>query len=228
MKIAIVRKFSRKIEHYKKDLAKLELKYSTRNPDFVVSIGGDGTLLEAERRYLGVPKIPVKESNVCVLCQDGDLASMLSKVKKRKYKIVTYAKVKATVKGKTFIATNDFIIRNKNIQEALRFTVKMNKKHTGDVIIGDGIVVATSFGSTGYYHSITYDSFSKGFGIAFNNPTRRMKSFVLGKNDVAEFTLLRGQGLLATDNDKKVLPLKLGDTIKFRLSNKKTKIVRFT
>jgi len=228
MKIAIVRKFNRKIEHYKKDLAKLELKYSTKNPDFVISMGGDGTLLEAERRYPGVPKIPVKESNVCVLCQDGDLASMLTKIKKRKYRIVQYPKIKALVKGKELTATNDFIIRNKKIQEALRFTLKVNKNQIGDVIIGDGIVVATPFGSTGYYHSITYDKFSKGFGIAFNNSTRRMKPLVLGKNDVTEFTLLRGQGLLATDNDKKVLPLKLGDTIKFRLSNKKTKIVRFT
>jgi len=36
-------------------------------------------------------------------------------------------------------------------------------------VVGDGILVATPFGSTGYYRSITGGQFTDGLGVAFNN-----------------------------------------------------------
>ena len=224
MKIAIVRKFNKGVGHYKKDLARLGLQYVSKNPDYVVTIGGDGTLLEAERKYPGIPKIPVRESTVCVMCQPGSVGAVLSRLQKKK--VVKYPKVEARLKGKSFLAANDFIIRNKRIQEALRFTIKVNGKQQGDIVIGDGIVVATSFGSTGYYHSITYKPFKNGFGVAFNNPTKKMKPLLLKEKDIVEFSLLRGQGLLAMDNYDKVVPMKVKDTVRFTLSAKTTNIVK--
>lgn len=226
MKIAIVRKFNKGEGHYKKDLVRLGLQYVSKNPDYVLTIGGDGTLLDAERKYPGVPKIPVRESKICVMCQHGSVAGVLSRLQKKRVSVVRYPKIEARLKGKSFLAANDFIIRNKRIQEALRFTVKVNGKQQGDIVIGDGVVVATSFGSTGYYHSITYKPFKKGFGVAFNNPTKKMKPLLLKEKDIVEFILLRGQGLLAMDNYDKVVPMKVKDTVRFMLSAKTTNIVK--
>ena len=224
MKVAIVKRFNKPVKKYTKELVRHDMEFSLHNPDIVITIGGDGTLLGAERKWPGVLKLPIKESQICAVCEQGDLGTMFRQLKKKRFKVEKHRKIHAVINGKTLWATNDFIIRNKRIQEALRFDITVNGRKLGETIIGDGIVVSTSFGSTGYYKSISYTSFKKGWAVAFNNPTKRMQSLILGKDTVV-FTLLRGQGLLAMDNDDTVIQVK--KKVTFRLAKETTNIIRF-
>jgi len=125
------------------------------NANFVVSFGGDGTLMNSEDAYPGIPKIVLRESEICKKCSNLSNEQVLDSVKNKKYKIEELIKVEATAKGKTLIGLNDVIVHNHDARRGIRYKVLVNDNDLGKEIIGDGIVMATPFGSTAYYRSIT-------------------------------------------------------------------------
>lgn len=56
-----------------------------RDPQFVVSYGGDGTLMQAEYDYPGIPKIILKDSMVCKKCSLLPNDMILGLIRKNKY-----------------------------------------------------------------------------------------------------------------------------------------------
>jgi len=78
----------------------------------------------------------------------------------------------------------------------------------GKEFIGDGLVVATPFGSTGYYRSITDSYFELGIGIAFNNSTEQADSLVVKEQRQIKVLITRGPALLYADNQTKIINLK--------------------
>ena len=85
----------------------------------------------------------------------GTTNSCVSVFENGKYKIENQIKLEIIIKGKKILCLNDFVLRNKNPYEAIRFTVNGKEK------IGDGVVVSTPFGSTAYFNSITKKKFKK-------------------------------------------------------------------
>jgi hypothetical protein len=91
-------------------------------------------------------------------------------------------------------------------------------------VIGDGIVVSTVLGSTGYFHSITRQDFKDGVGVAFNNVTEK-KDFLLAKNPVIKFKLLRNKAYLTSDNNSKKIILKENVEVIIRQGGDSFKII---
>ena len=58
-----------------------------KNPDFIISFGGDGTVMLSESVYPGIPKIILRNSHVCKLCSSLENEEVLERVKSGKYKI---------------------------------------------------------------------------------------------------------------------------------------------
>ena len=86
-------------------------------------------------------------------------------------------------------------------------------------LIGDGVIIATPFGSTAYYKATGGKSFEKGIGISFNNlHNRNAKSFVVLEDSVVKMTVNRGPALLLADNNEKCIELESGDTMTVRKS----------
>jgi NAD kinase len=96
--------------------------------------------------------------------------------------------------------------------------VQINGKLVAEDVIGDGIVAATPFGSTAYFHAITGKKFTKGIGIAFNNPTKKMRTIIAKDNSEIDVIVKRETGILAWDDSLKTIPIKEGDVIKIRKS----------
>ncbi len=199
----------------------------TKNPDFVLSVGGDGTFLVSERLYPGVPKAVIKESKICKRCHELPLRTLLKFIKQGKYRIEEHAKLEAFTHGKRLIATNDIVLRNRKQTCALRFSVAITGKTIFPGVIGDGVVIATPFGSTAYFHSITRKRFDKGFGLAFNNPTESLGPYLLKENAVVTITILRTNGLLSTDNNPKMIMIHEGDIITVRRCREKYRLFSF-
>lgn len=196
------------------------------NPDFVVTYGGDGTLLRAEDRYPNIPKIVLKNSLICKKCSKLSNDEVLSKVKNGEYKIEEMFKIETSGCGKTLYAMGEVILHNTDPRHAVRYKVFVNDSPVGDTIIGDGIVVATPFGSTGYYRSITDSYFEIGIGLAFNNSTEQSDHVVLREDSVIKLSLVRGPAVIYADNQKEGIELKEGEHIEIRKSSQKVTLVK--
>lgn len=190
------------------------------NPDVVISYGGDGTLLYSERKYPEVPKLPIRDSLVCIKCPDHDAKLFLKKLLEGKLQLKQYRKLETTVLYQTLYALNDFVIRNAEPVHAIRFLITDINK----LLIGDGIVLSTPFGSTGYFKSITGKTFNKGFGLAFNNTTEKIPPVIFNDEDTVTFKLIRGAATLSFDNNPDIFNIDEGSELVFKLSDKVAKI----
>ena len=219
LRVAVLGKDKKRVSFYTAILRRTgNFQIVTRQPDVVFSIGGDGSFFYAERAYPGILKVLVKDSKVCRLCSSPkSFSTILSSLLNKKYKVGFLKKLGAFIHGKQFFrCINDFVIRNTRQYEAIRFSVFVGSKRVASSVIGDGIIISTSRGSGGYFSSVTEKSFSNGFGIAFNNPTLPIKPIFFNGSQGVSFALERGEAILSSDNNPKVVPLKKGNRVSFR------------
>lgn len=224
-RFAVVGKNRNKDISLERKMQNLGFVLDKKKPEFVVSVGGDGTFLHSERLYPGVPKLLSRDSVICQKCGNMLLGSMLKRIAAGKHRIRKYNKVEATVAGKKLLATNEIIIRNHFPGHAIRFNVLINGKSLGPAMIGDGIVVSSVYGSTAYFKSITGKSFASGIGVAFNNLTLRRKHLFLPANSRVVFKLVRGLAVVSADNNPKSILISQGKCVSVKQSSKVTRIV---
>ncbi len=190
------------------------------NPDFIICYGGDGTVLFSERTIPEVPKLIIKTSRVCRKCDYTlkDLKNLLSNIKKGNYCLHKKMKLEAEAKGKKLVGLNEIQVHLKLPIYAVRFSISVNGKEYKE-LIGDGIVIATAFGSTGYYKATGGERFEKGIGISFNNLHNiSAESFVVQEDSVVKLAIIRGPAWLLADNNKNFIELDAGDAVTVRRS----------
>lgn len=226
MKVAVVGKSSHLIIGPLKEHGFTIVK---QNPEFIVSFGGDGTSLYGERVYPGIPRVLIRHSKTCKTCPKHDYETIFHAIKERKYTIVEELKIEAQINNakQKFIALNEIDIHHK-VPHAVRLQVSINGKMVKGQVIGDGVLIATPHGSTAYFNSITGKSFSKGLGIAFNNPVTHDKPIMADDSAVINVKIIRGPALLVSDNNDKIPELKTGDTITIKKSQQKARVVKIT
>ena len=220
IRICIVEKEPEKVNELKSKLEKFGFVYDEENPEVVLAFGGDGILLIAERIYPGIPKILIKKSEICKKGVDLDIEEILRKYANKEFSIEKIPKLKASLKSKfggaELIAVNDVVIRNTLPTEAIRFKLKINNEllKSGGNFIGDGLVIATPYGSGAYFHSITKQNFKEGIGIAFSNLTEHHDFVLLNSGDKIEVEITRGPAVLVADNNRNFINLEAGDIVK--------------
>lgn len=210
MKVAIVGNNNAAAEEL---LKKAGFEITADNPEFIVSYGGDGTFMKSEFAHPGVPKIVLKDSAICKVCSVFPNEEVLAKVKAGSYDIRELIKLGITAHGKTLTAMNDIIVHNNDPRHGIRYQIWADERQFGETIIGDGVVVATPFGSTAYYRSITDSFFETGLGLAFNNSTEQMDHVVLDDAKTIKIKITRGEVGVYADNQAEHLTLKEGDEV---------------
>lgn len=223
----------------------------TKNPEVVISYGGDGTLLHAERDYPGIPKLAFRDPVKCAVCKKKEtskihLASakvycmnsfraIAKRLKERKFKIRECRKIEATafvrkngrIARRNIVGLNEVQVHNSNHIHAVRFDFQLNGKKIHERLIGDGAVAATAFGSTGYFYAITGHKFAKGFGIAFNNSMTPAKTIYPKGEFKAKITIHRRNAMLISDNNPVMIALQTGDWVEIKPSRQKAKLIEF-
>ena len=121
--------------------------------DFLVTLGGDGTLISATRRSFQYQKA-VMGINLGTLgfltdIMPDEINAFLERFKKDDYRIDRRMMIKATVQGKEVVAFNDVVISKNVVSGMVNLDAKIenklfNKYH------GDGLIVSTPTGSTAY------------------------------------------------------------------------------
>jgi len=190
------------------------------NPDFIVCYGGDGTVLFSERNYPEIPKLIIKTSQVCRKCDYtlDNLKNILSKIREGNYCLHKKIKLETEAKSEKLVGLNEIQVHPKLPIYAVRFSLSVDGKEYKNVI-GDGVIVATSFGSTGYYEATGGKSFEEGIGISFNNlHSRKIKSFVVPEDSTVRLTISRGPAWLLADNNENLIELRAKDTVTIRKS----------
>lgn len=201
------------------------------NPELVVSFGGDGAALAGEQLYPGVPRLTVMHSRVCKKCsvgKDHDFGSVLDKLKKRRYKTVNEHKVEGVVnndKRTRLVALNEINVAHALPTKAIRFDVAVDGRPVANDMIGDGVIVATPYGSTAYFNIITGRKFSNRLGIAFNNVNKRPKYRLTKLGSTIKIKVNRGPAFMCADNNTTMVPLRDGDKVTVKLSKDKAKLI---
>lgn len=188
-----------------------------KDPEVVITYGGDGTFIGSERDYPGVPKFPLRNSGVCHICSAFPNETLIHKIAEGKTKPKTFLKITTEVNGQSLTALNEIAIRNKIQNVTLRFLISTDPDLPSipkDELIGDGVIISTPFGSTGYYYSSARNFFSKGIGLAFNNiHNADPKPIVVPEITAIKITLTRGSALLSSDNDPRIFEVAEGQSI---------------
>lgn len=192
-----------------------------KDPDFVVSYGGDGTLMKAEHAYPSIPKILLKDSLICKMCCPLPNAEIIKAIKEGHYQNEEMTKLEIEANGKKLYAMNDITAHNQDPRHAVRYSVSINGEDFGHTIIGDGVVIATPFGSTAYYRSITDSFFQVGIGLAFNNSTEQSDHMVLKEDSVIKIKITRGPAIVYADNQAEAIIVNEGEEITIKKSTQK-------
>ena len=225
-KFSIIAKDESKIDEMRKIAEKKGLKYVTRNPHFVISLGGDGTFLISESKFPGVPKLLIRDSNICKKCVGSSKETILDFIRLNAFEVKEEIKLEGSFMDNEFIAINDIIVRNKIPTQAIRFDILINAEKKLSEVIGDGVVVASPFGSAAYFKSVTRQTFDEGLGIAFSNSIEYLEPMYIKKNQIIKIKLIRGDAEVAYDNERKVYIVKEGDVITIRKAAEGAKIIQ--
>ena len=194
-------------------------KRDDKNPDIVISYGGDGTLLKAEHLYPGIPKLFLRNSRLGKLGFKENNEKVLENFFKGKLKIKKYFKIEAKIGNKKLLATNEFVLKTKNPRHSVRFDIYINDNERLDHVIGDGLIVSTPLGSTGYYKSITRSTFQLGIGLAFNNTTEHYNHIVLKEDVKIKTLIIRGPAFCYVDNHDDEIEVNDGDELIIKKGN---------
>lgn len=191
------------------------------DPDFVVCFGGDGTVLFSERSFPGVPKLVIKTSRAYRRYGyvPHELYGVLGKILEGDFELIEEMKLVGEAGDRRVVGLNEVQVHLKLPYSAIRFGISVSGEEFGD-LIGDGVVVATPFGSTGYYVATGGEPFKKGIGISFNNLHRKkVQSFVVSEDSVVELTISRGPAWFLADNYERFVELNTGDSATIKKAN---------
>ncbi len=207
-------------------LARYPVEIVEQHPELVISYGGDGALLGAEREFPGIPKVPIRDRRSTPKCDRHTEELVLAELFGQRLKESRLSKVKACHDGRVVaVGLNDIVISRLLIASAVRYRIWLNDELYAHQIVGDGLVVSTPFGSTGYYRSITHSLFRLGLGLAFNNSTEPVNHLVLEETTRIIVEILRGPAVLLADNDPHETALKKGDKIEITVTDQQAIII---
>lgn len=195
-----------------------------KNPDLTFCIGGEGATLWGEIYTPGAPRLSIlhREDNISA-AQRKKLKKILKAVKQGSYKVVEFPKLRATARNGTLTALNDI---NIHYQPPYAIGLEVRADRTKKKFLGDGLVVATPYGSGAYFRSITRRTFSRGIGVAFNNPTVPMAPLFLSKSARLEVRVWKHRGVIAADANPHVLGIKAGDVIKISVAREVARAIQ--
>ncbi|MUK90567.1 NAD kinase [Ornithinibacillus sp. L9] len=163
MKFKIVSKGDERSERIKATmknyLTEFDLVYDRAEPDIVISVGGDGTFLEAFHRYVHrldkTAFIGVHTGHLGFYADwvPDELEKLIIEIAKTPYQVVEYPLLEVIIRAKSggsedrFLALNEATIKTPD--GSVVFDVEIKGEHF-ETFRGDGLCISTPSGSTAY------------------------------------------------------------------------------
>lgn len=205
--------------------------------DFVLSLGGDGTVLRAAREAsrFHIPVLGVNFGKLGFLCEieRGEIYSALKKVLRQEHAIeerlmlnVSYMK-----DGNKFqeMVLNDVVFM-RDIEDAL---VTLQVKLSGEPIASppsDGLIIATPTGSTAYSLSAGGPVVSPNVEAILITPLAAhalsSRPMVVSSNDKIDVSLTRGNHARVTSDGRHIVTMDQGDIVRIETAPIKARFIR--
>ncbi|ONI37686.1 hypothetical protein AN639_00765 [Candidatus Epulonipiscium fishelsonii] len=139
------------------ELGKAE-EFIFKNSDFLIVIGGDGTMLDIVQKIFtyDLPIVGINSGRLGFLAdiESSELKTLLTRFYDKTQNIETRMMVRATITCpngtvKQFHALNDVTINRAGSNRIIEFEIRINN-YKVDSYTADGIIISTPTGSTGY------------------------------------------------------------------------------
>lgn len=210
-----------------RDLEQLGYRVDLGKADFVVTLGGDGTILRAARLLAGkgTPILSVHLGGVGFLSELEltGLKDALEQVRKGQYRFDERAMLEARAGGKKLIALNDVVIGKSGISRVIKFDLENIGSY-----VADGLIISSASGSTAYNLAAggpLLEPSSRSLIVSAICPhSLTNRSLVL--DGPVTFKLTRGDEAILTADGQQVVPVKKGEVIRVGRSEFKTKFIR--
>jgi len=200
--------------------------------DFLVSIGGDGTLISVVRRSFDFD-IPVLGINLGTLgfltdIAFGEVERFLQLLKEDKYRIDSRMMIKGNANLRNFVAFNDIVISRNSISSMLKIDAKVDGKPFNSYY-GDGVIISTPTGSTAYNLSVggpVVYPLTEAFIVTPVAPhSLTQRPLVLPADFEIEFTITDNQGAVVIVDGQDIYEVDQNDSIKIQIASKKAKLI---
>lgn len=217
-------------ENLSKEAEKLGIEIVDSNFDYVAAIGGDGTLIKTVNEEKPIIAISAGKRNGLLDVHPENISKMLSMLLKGKFKRVKYDLISVDFNGMHMIAFNELAINSIQPQSIIIRLAGIGK--TLD-IEGDGVLVSTSQGSSGWSlsaNSTILDHEVNAFAITALNPVLSpIKEIIVPQKQFSLEMIDRGYALYAnlSIDGRNITRLQPKDKIQFKKSKKKAVILRF-
>tara|TARA_B100000941_G_C28467172_1_gene534236 strand:+ start:305 stop:1174 length:870 start_codon:yes stop_codon:yes gene_type:complete len=142
-----------KLDDYIGDFNFSKVEKLSNEYDFVISIGGDGTILRSANEIgeLSIPIIGLNKGRLGFLANSPIeiIDSIIEKITNSNYRISERTLIQVEFEGKTKNALNEISISRKNTTSLITIDTKLNNQYL-NTYWADGLIISTPTGSTGY------------------------------------------------------------------------------
>ena len=142
-----------KLDNYNGDFNFGKVEKLSNEYDFVISIGGDGTILRSANEIgeLSIPIIGLNKGRLGFLANSPIeiIDSIIEKIINSNYRISERTIIQVEFEGKTKNALNEISISRKNTTSLITIDTKLNDQYL-NTYWADGLIISTPTGSTGY------------------------------------------------------------------------------
>ena len=142
-----------KLDDYNGDFNFSKVEKLSNEYDFVISIGGDGTILRSANEIgeLSIPIIGLNKGRLGFLANSPIeiIDSIIEKITNSNYRISERTLIQVEFEGKTKNALNEISISRKNTTSLITIDTKLNNQYL-NTYWADGLIISTPTGSTGY------------------------------------------------------------------------------
>ena len=214
------------------DLIGLPLDELCQRADFLISVGGDGTLLSVVRKSFKYDK-PVLGINLGTLGFLTDISmhqlpNFIKDLKNNIYKIDGRMMIEGSVNLNKFVAFNDIVISRKSISSMIKIAGKIDGKHFNSYF-GDGVIISTPTGSTAYNLSvggpIVYP-LTEAFIVTPVAPhSLTQRPLVMPADFEIEFKITDNQGAVVIVDGQDIYEVEQNQSIKIKCAPKKAKMI---
>lgn len=212
-------------------------KEKTPDVDFVLSLGGDGTVLEAAREAApyNIPVLGVNYGRLGFLCEveRGEIYSALKRVMRKEYsveeRLMLIADLTRAGENQQFMVLNDVVF----LRESLEALVTLQVKLSGEPIASppsDGLIIATPTGSTAYSLSAGGPVVSPEVKAILITPLAAhalsSRPMVVSHKEKIDIILARGNVCRVTFDGKHTIMMNPGETVHIGTSPLKAQFIR--